>query len=132
MNESRNNTNTEFEKKGGCCCCSFFVGVESMIRSVCFCVCVEWFVCVCDCEVTVKPRMVAREVGSLRERQNVNGFGMRCREREREREKERCIYLGKRALFCGVSEWKKMESRKRNRTYSLRHRLDILANNWKK
>lgn len=51
MNESRNNTNTEFEKKGGCCCCSFFVGVESMIRSVCFCVCVEWFVCVC---VTVK------------------------------------------------------------------------------
>lgn len=53
-------------------------------------------------------------------------------QREREREKERCIYLGKRALFCGVSEGKKMESRKRNRTYSLRHRLDILANNWKK
>ena len=54
-------------------------------------------VCVCDCEVTVKPRMVAREVGSLRERQNVNGFGMRCRERERERKGE--VYILRETRF---------------------------------
>lgn len=56
--------------------------------------------CVCDCEVTVKPRKVAREVESLREREtSVKDSACGA---ERERKGEVYILGGKRALFCGV------------------------------
>lgn len=58
--------------------------------------------CVCDCEVTVKPRKVAREVESLRERERQVLRIRHAVQRDRERKGEVYILGGKRALFCGV------------------------------
>lgn len=61
--------------------------------------------CVCDCEVTVKPRKVAREVESLRERERETSVKDSACGAERQREKERGVYTWGEARFVLWCAW---------------------------